>query len=125
MNKYPFIRKIYLYLFTMVGLSLVVIGGVQLVNLGLKAYVFTKADVYYDYPRVMATKAPIEPGGEPVEIGQPSQEEIDEYQTKQKTSQRHRDAANALAYIIVGLPLYLYHWSVIKKDKGEELTNAK
>ena len=35
------IRKIYLYLFSLIGLVLVVIGCVQLVNLGLKAYIFT------------------------------------------------------------------------------------
>ena len=44
------IRKIYLYLFSLIGLVLVVIGCVQLVNLGLKAYVFTAADQYYTYP---------------------------------------------------------------------------
>jgi len=33
MEKYPLIRKIYLYLFTLVGLSLMVIGGVKLVDL--------------------------------------------------------------------------------------------
>ena len=44
------IRKIYLYLFSLIGLVLVVIGCVQLVNLGLKAYIFTAADQYYSYP---------------------------------------------------------------------------
>ena len=40
MNQYPLIRKIYLYTFSLVGL-VVVIGGVRLVGLGLKAFVFT------------------------------------------------------------------------------------
>ena len=51
------IRKIYLYLFSLIGLVLVVIGCVELVNLGLKAYVFTSADQYYSYP----VAAPVEP----------------------------------------------------------------
>lgn len=50
MNKYPLIRKIYLYLFALIGLVLITIGSVQLINLGLKVYVFTKADNYYNYP---------------------------------------------------------------------------
>jgi len=41
-NKYHLIRKIYLYTFSLVGLVLVVIGGVRLVGLGLKTFVFTK-----------------------------------------------------------------------------------
>ena len=41
------------------------------------------------------------------------------YQNEQTKSQRESTAANALAMIIVGIPLYLYHWRVIKKDKGD------
>lgn len=89
------IRTIYLYLFTIIGLSLLVSGSVQFVDMGLKAWVFTQADVRYEYP--------IYPEGE--------QPKIDYV-----TSDRHRDASNALAMIAVGLPLYLYHWGVIKKE---------
>ncbi|MBI5147832.1 MAG: hypothetical protein HZA37_01625 [Parcubacteria group bacterium] len=123
MNKYPIIRKIYLYLFALVGLSLVTIGGVRLVGLGLKTYVFTKADIYYEYPTTRPTMLPMLDGKE-IEAKQPTKEEVEEYQNKQQTANRQREAAEALAFIIVGLPLYLYHWSVIKKDKKEELENA-
>ncbi|MEK9150658.1 MAG: hypothetical protein AAB411_01030 [Patescibacteria group bacterium] len=128
MNKYPFIRKIYLYLFALIGLVLIVIGCVRLVGLALKTYIFTKADVYYEYPMTRPVKNP-PAGGAPTEgnkteeIQQPTKEEIEEYQNKQQTSNRQREAAESLAFIIVGLPLYLYHWSVIKKDKKEEIIN--
>ena len=56
-KKMSLIRKIYLYLFSLIGLVLVVIGCVELVNLGLKAYIFTAADQYYSYP----VAAPAEP----------------------------------------------------------------
>jgi hypothetical protein len=39
------------------------------------------------------------------------------YQDEQTKSQREQTAASALAMIIVGVPLYLYHWRVIKRDK--------
>lgn len=35
------------------------------------------------------------------------------------TIQRHKDASINLAMISVGLPLYLYHWGIIKKETGE------
>ena len=59
MEKYPLIRKIYLYLFTIVGLSLIVIGAVKLIDLGLKMTVFKQADSQqYSYQK-MPLSAPI------------------------------------------------------------------
>lgn len=120
MNKYPFIRKIYLYLFALIGLVLITIGCVRLVSLALKIYVFTKADVYYEYPMARPVKVPVEVEKETIAMEQPTKEELEQYQSKQQTANRQREAAESLAFIIVGLPLYLYHWSVIKKDKKEE-----
>ncbi len=114
MTKYPLIRKIYLYTFTLVGLVLITIGGVRLVSLALKVYVFTKADQYYEYPAVQ----PVKPGAE---SAVPSRQELEEFQRNQRTSQRQRDAAESLATMIVGAPLFLYHWNRIKKDQKEEI----
>ena len=120
MMQHPLIRKIYLYLFALVGLALVTIGGVRLVGLGLKAFIFTKADVYYEYPMARPIKAPpVDSEKIIVDVEQPSKEEIEEFQRKQKSSQRQREAADSLAMIIVGLPLYLYHWNLIKRNKVE------
>jgi len=122
-NKYHLIRKIYLYTFSLVGLVLVVIGGVRLVGLGLKTFVFTKADVYYEYPMVRPVKVMPTPEGKTEEFQQPSKEEVEEYQRNQKISNRQREAAESLAMIIVGLPLYLYHWRMVKKDKEDKTEN--
>ena len=108
MSKYHLIRKIYLYTFSLVGLVLVVIGGVRLVGLGLKTFVFTKADVYYEYPMARLGRVP-----------KPSKEEVDVYQRDQRTANRQREAAESLAMIIVGLPLYLYHWQMVRKEKED------
>lgn len=120
MNKHPLIRKIYLYLFTLIGLALITIGCVRLVGLGLKTYIFTKADIYIEYPIARPIKIAPAEGDKTEELQQPTKEEIEEYQNKQQTGNRQRDAAESLAMLIVGLPLYFYHWSVIKKDKKEE-----
>ena len=116
MNKHPLIRKIYLYIFALLGLVLMTIGGVRLVSLGLKTYVFTKADNYYEYPAARPIKSTIDEKG--IEYEQPSKEETEEYNRKQRESNRQRDAAESLAMIIIGLPLYIYHWGVVKKEKN-------
>ncbi len=110
------IRKIYLYLFSLIGLVLVVISCVMLVNLALKTYVFPDADKYYSYPMA----APVQPTGKNVSTtisAEPTDAQIQAYQNQQTKSQRESTAAQALAMIIVGAPLYLYHWRVIRKDK--------
>jgi hypothetical protein len=110
------IRKIYLYLFSLIGLVLVVTGCVQLVNLGLKAYIFTAADQYYSYP-VVAPVSPTDKNASTTIPAQPTDAQMQAYQDRQTKSQRESTAANALAMIIVGIPLYLYHWRAIRKDK--------
>ncbi len=109
-------RKVFLYIFATIGLVMSIIGGVQLIDLGLKSYVFTKADNYcYDnYPAMV--KDPNQPNL--------TQEEIDtqnrvnkERCEEQRVADKQRQASNAIAMLIVGLPLYIYNWRVIKRDK--------
>jgi len=117
MKFHPLIRKLYLYVVTGIGLMLVVIGCVQLVNIGLKVYVFKAADKSYIYPATKQTSITDKTAG--VTITEPSVEEMQAYQDKQTQSNRESNASNAIAMIIVGAPLYIYHWLVIKKDKEE------
>ena len=108
------IRNIYLYLFALIGLIISTIGAVQLVNLGLRTYVFTGADTYYTYP---AAK-PVPTSGTTTAASQePSQAEIDTFNRNQQAANRQRDAAQAFAMLLIGIPLYSYHWRVIKKEK--------
>ena len=148
--KNPIIRTIYLYLFALVGLIMVVIGFSMLINIGLKTWVFTKAD---EQPQYASMPVP------PVALEKPTDVKtveslvicsdkcsltddqkvqlnqwLKDYQDAQnnqklqnsfdyRTQQRQRDAAQAIAFILVGLPLYLYHWAVIKGDvkKGDDV----
>lgn len=122
MERKELIRTIYLYLFSLLGLVLIVIGTVRLIDLGLKTWVFTKADqviVYPEYPRA------IKPGVDSTETElTPEQQEKykaeqQEYQEKERDSRRQRTAANSIAMIIVGAPLFAYHWRVIQRAKEE------
>ena len=114
------IRLIYLYLFSLVGLVLIVVGSVQLINLGLTTWVFQQADEVIMYPSYPQRIPPQEEGV--AEISAEEQERIKqeqiEFEEKSRTSRRQRSAANALALIIVGAPLYLYHWILVRKVKS-------
>lgn len=105
------VKRIYIYIFSAVGLILVVIGAVQLVNLGLKTWVFTKADMYYSYPMAK----PISQTSQE-KIQEPDQKDIEEYQKNDLASRRQREASHAFAMIVIGTPLFLYHWRLARKN---------
>ena len=44
MEKHSLIRTIYLYTFSLIGLVLIIIASVNMINLGLKTFIFTEAD---------------------------------------------------------------------------------
>ena len=107
------IRLLYLYLFSFIGLLISVIGAIQLVDLGIKVYVFKGAD-RYDYP--IPTKI-YPPDGQEVVYSDQEIEQQKKQQEVETLKQRQRQASTALAMLFVGLPLYRYHWSLIKKEK--------
>ena len=133
MQKRSAIRLIYLYIFAITGLVLLIIGGVRFIDMGLKAFVFTAADeeqrLYVKQPPIpiypVEKVDDIQDGGE---LTAQQKEAIErwlvEYEAWEEqrgdldpvTSRRHRDASINLAMILVGAPLYIYHWGTIKKE---------
>ncbi|MBL7036932.1 hypothetical protein ISR94_03835 [Candidatus Microgenomates bacterium] len=105
------IRLLYLYLFSFIGLLIAVIGTVQIVDLGLKTYIFKQTDTYE-----FARPVPLNDA----EVAKVDPEEQKAMQDQQTKSQRQRQASNALAMIIVGIPLYKYHWSLIQKQSKKK-----
>lgn len=101
------LRLLYLYLFSFVGLLITIIGSIQLIDLGLKTYVFNVNESGY-YPM---TPVLDEKGNVTVSI-----EEQKKQQELEATNQRKRQISNSLAMIMVGAPVYLYHWKTIKKE---------
>jgi hypothetical protein len=107
------LRKTFLYIFASVGLVLCIIATVSLINLGLKTYVFTKADNYCNYsyaPRLEKDGTSVEPTQAQIDLDRKNCEE-------QRAASKQSQASNAIAMLIVGLPLYAYHWMVIRRDK--------
>lgn len=102
------IRLLYLYLFSFVGLLIAVIGSIQIIDLGLKTYIF-KVSEYSYYPEPM-----------PVD-GKPgiSKEEAAKRNETEQRNQIMRQLSTSLSMIMVGVPLYLYHWKTIKDEAGK------
>jgi len=115
MEKKELLKLIYLYLFSTIGLILIIIGSVRLLDLGLRAFVFKNADNYY-IPKI---SMPIYPesnklSSEEIERQNQEQQKAEELNRK---SQKQRETSNSLAMIFVGTPLFIYHWRLILKNK--------
>jgi hypothetical protein len=85
---------------------------VKLIDLGLKVYVFKQAEIFYApkiYPEVY-------PGEKltPEEIAK-REEEQRKAEEINRIAERQRTASNAIALIIVGLPIFIYHWRLALK----------
>jgi hypothetical protein len=144
MNHYPLIRTIYLYLFALLGLVLLIIGGVRFVDMGLKAFVFTKAEeeqrlIYKQVPSVPYLVQRVEKSQQETEekkeacLSEEEKAAIEQWLADYKDWQekrskidyvavkRHREASSNLAMILVGLPLYFYHWRIIKRETKKKV----
>lgn len=143
--KNPIIRTIYLYLFTLVGLGMLVIGSARMVDLALKSWVFTKADqnyygseivrppsFYLGIDRERGQVEEILTCSDKCELNEEQKQALanwlddyDKWHTDEEnrdpkshiTARRQRQASSSLSMILIGLPLYLFHWGVIKRDK--------
>ena len=115
------IKKIYLYLVSVIALVIMVIGGIILLNMALKTWVFTKADnnFYLDTYRCSAPVTTTEPATEKTTepTCTPEQEEKQrKEQEEQKTANKQRDAAQATAMILVASPVWFFHWRLAKRE---------
>lgn len=106
------VRLLYLYLFSFIGLLIAVIGSVQLVDLAIKVYVFKGADRY----EMVVGPSRIDLTGKEVPMTDDEKAEQKVAQERETTRQRQRQASTALAMLLVGVPLYKYHWDTIRKE---------
>lgn len=135
MSKFT-LRKIYLYLFSLVGLSLVIIGTVGFINLGLQLTFFKEAleyryGVYQPPYPYWLDSVKLDEVIEKIELTEEQQKTLLQWQTEFK---RYLEKSKSLGYLpyvadsftrnlailIVGIPVYLYHWGLIKKEHKEE-----
>lgn len=106
------IKKIYLYMVSLISLVILVIAGIILINLALKTWVFPNADrdMYYGYcPGEVKN-----PDGSIVP--EPRECTDEQYKKDMRSAQKQRDASQALAMIIVATPVFYYHWKLARKE---------
>ena len=113
------LKKAYLYLVSVISLVIAVVGAIMLINLALKTWVFPKAEQSYYYnPCDSRVPAPVVDENSP-KVQPCSEEErlvYDKQEKENRSSQKQRDAAQALAMIIVATPVWLYHWRMARKE---------
>jgi hypothetical protein len=138
-SKWKIIRLIYLYLVSLIGLVVFIIGGVGLVDTGLRLLLNVDESYYVDakqicrdpyradyYGKRVPAPAEVAPAAPPASVDVNSQEykncvkDEDERQKKQEESNRRRDIAQALSMIILGTPVWLYHWFVIQREHKKQ-----
>jgi len=113
------IKKIYLYAVSLISLVMIVIAAVILINMALKTWVFTKADNNAFYPPICSEPAVNDPTISALKPGQcnPGMEEQQKQIEKEnRAAQKQRDAAQALAMILVATPVFYYHWRLARKE---------
>ncbi len=121
------IRSIYFYAVSIIALFMLVFSAVDLINLGLKTWVFKNADPMYSRcipGSASAYSAPVAaPEGKSVDpyVG-PTQAQCD-IQNKQSeenlTRQNQSSAVRDLSMFVVALPLFLFHFRIVQKEWKE------
>ena len=109
------IKKIYLYLVSLVSLIIIIVGAIMLLNMALKTWIFTKADNdYYSYrlcPAEVTT-----PEGSTTKNVDCNEEEEKQRAEDNRVAQKQRDAAQAIAMIVVASPVFYYHWRLARRE---------
>jgi len=100
------IKTIYLYLTSLVGLILIITALIQLTNIALSTYIFPKT-----IDQQCLTIEPI-----PNDISLNKKETVKNCK-EYALINRQKQLIRAISELIVGIPLYLYHWSLTKKQK--------
>ncbi len=110
------LKKAYLYLVSVISLVIAVVGAIMLLNMALKTWVFPKADNDYYYAGPCYSSKPVAADGQPVACT-PEEEARQKQQAKDnRSAQKQRDAAQALAMLIVATPVWYFHWRLAKRE---------
>lgn len=119
-HKPSLIKSIYFYTVSLIALMMISFSTADLVNLGLKTWVFTKADQadYYLQPCAVPVPTP-SPDFNRADYMK-NCEDNNRQQKENYIVQKQRDAVRDLAFLVVGIPLFAYHWKTIRKESRNE-----
>ncbi len=89
----------------------------MILNLALKTWVFPKADRDYYYSGSCYSPRPAKPDSQPVLCTPEEEAEQKKQSDENRSAQKQRDAAQALAMIIVATPVWFYHWKMARREQ--------
>lgn len=120
-NKAAIIKTVYFYLVSLIGLMMVVFSVADIVNIGLKTWVFPKADLNeYKQPSCEVTVYK-DPNMKETEVQYAQRLKMcqDSYvnEDEARAIRNQRDAVRDISFFVVGLPLFLYHWRTLRKEQ--------
>ena len=120
-SKASFIKTLYLYLVSFVALMMLVVSAVDILNIILKTFIFTKADNYdyYAVPAMCETR-PLPAGATTTP---PTPDCIKDTEANKKSAeenrvaQRQRDLVRDISMFVVGIPLFAFHWKLARRKE--------
>ncbi len=139
-KKVSIIRLIYLYIISAITFIVFLIGAVSLVNLGLKVFVFDIQEDYYrpESPIMVCERyaPPVKETEEETEYDELQREAYEDCLEKQQKLEEKResrwisqsvarDLSIGIAQVLVALPLWLFHWKIIERDRKKRLTRGR
>ena len=106
------VKTIYFYLVSFVALLMIVIPAASLINLGMRHFVFQVGSYDKYYAR-------------PMPVGDEKTPKVDEAEEQrryeeQQQNQIKRDIARDVSFVIVGIPLFIFNWRLIRRNKFTE-----
>ncbi|MHA1481962.1 MAG: hypothetical protein ACTSQA_00805 [Candidatus Heimdallarchaeaceae archaeon] len=139
-KHYPIIRTIYLYIFALVGLIIVITGSIRAFTMGLEVFIFKDIDKQEQLNYTRPNSLPYVEGLKEVKDDEGFTEDeraairswladyeewkIESDSFDHVSARRQQETASILASVMVGLPLYFYHWNLIKKETSERKKNT-
>lgn len=131
-SKASVIKSIYFYLVSFVALMMVVFSTADMINMVLKTYIFTKANQPYYYKPLecqigtASSEVAIDDTSAPKTTIKYTPEECTRLEEENMKQQREsmiadnqRNAVRDISMIVVGIPLFIFHWGFIRKRKDE------
>jgi hypothetical protein len=128
------IRQIYFYAATLIFLIMSVVAAISLLNLGMKTYVFTKADTaygmkcddsgltYYEPGRALLPDGTVAPPKQVTPEEKAADKAACEQNLKdQKSAERQNTLVQYLSMLIVSAPLFVLHFKWVQKERETEL----
>lgn len=129
--KIKIIRSTYLYLASLISLLFIAIGSYNLINTAIKYYLLPEAEKggfsrCNQQPPVYGLDFSAKSLATEEQKSQIDQLIRDYQKWKEENSgekcykaERQNNIANAITMIIIALPIFLFHWQIIKKEKEE------